>query len=144
MSVTQISSLLENETNQIANFSNIAAVLKENHAFFWVGFYMAEDKELVLGPFQGPVACTRIKYGKGVCGTSWMKKQLLNVQDVHKFPGHIACNEKSKSEIVLPVVDKSGKVLAVLDIDSEHIKNFDQTDEKFLSEICDIITRIHG
>lgn len=144
LSVNQINSLLEGEGNLIANFSNVSAVLKQNHDFFWVGFYLVENNDLVLGPFQGPVACTRIKYGKGVCGKCLAEKRVINVPDVHQFPGHIACSEKSLSEIVLPIINKEGNVIAILDVDSEKLTNFDDIDEKYLSEVVNILAETHG
>src|SRR5205085_9010530 len=119
--------LVEGEPDLIANLANIMAALKHGMNFFWVGIYFVKDKELVLGPFQGPVACVRIGFGKGVCGTSWQKAETLIVPDVDKFPGHIACSTESKSEIVVPVF-KNGKVTAVLDVDSNELSDFDSTD----------------
>jgi len=136
--IPQIKSLLAYETDLIANLGNIAAALKEQFGWLWVGFYLIKNEELVLGPFQGPVACTRIKKGKGVCGSSWERKQTLIVPDVEQFPGHIACSSRSKSEIVVPVI-RDGKVLAVLDADSENLNEFDETDQKFLEEIVSFI-----
>jgi L-methionine (R)-S-oxide reductase len=141
--IPQIKALVEGETDYIANLSNIIAALKFGMEFFWVGVYFvkktAEKEELVLGPFQGPVACTRIGYGKGVCGKSWELKETIIVEDVEKFPGHIACSSLSKSEIVLPAVDKHGKVTLVLDVDSEHLATFDETDKEYLEQIMEII-----
>lgn len=136
--IPQIDSLLSGETNLIANLANVAAALKEQFKWFWVGFYLVNKDELVLGPFQGPVACTRILKGKGVCGTSWAKAELLIVPNVDTFPGHIACSSVSRSEIVIPVI-KNQKVVAVLDADSEHLDHFDKTDAKFLQEILQLI-----
>jgi GAF domain-containing protein len=144
LSLVQIKGLIESEPNLIANLSNVSAVLKENLNFFWIGFYLVDKEELVLGPFQGPVACTRIPFGKGVCGLAWKKKTLMNVPDVHEFPGHISCNDKSRSEIVLPVLDSSGKVFCVLDIDSIELADFEQTDEVFLSRLIEILKEKHG
>jgi len=135
LSLKQIRSLLEGERNIIANFSNVSSVLKQNHDFLWVGFYIVENNELVLGPFQGPVACTRISFGKGVCGAAWAEKRTINVSDVHQYPNHITCSESSLSEIVLPVYNKEGNVFAVLDVDSEKLANFDDIDEKYLSQV---------
>ena len=115
--IPQISSLLSGETDEIANMANVCAALKEQFDFFWVGFYMVKDNELVLGPFQGPVACTRIQKGKGVCGSSWDQEKILIVPDVDAFPGHIACSSVSKSEIVIPI-NRNGRVIGVLDVDS--------------------------
>ncbi|WP_160069325.1 GAF domain-containing protein [Sphingobacterium bovisgrunnientis] len=136
--VPQIKGLLTGETDLIANLANISAALKEQFNFFWVGFYLIKDNELVLGPFQGPVACTRIAYNRGVCGTAWAKEETLIVPDVEEFPGHIACSSLSKSEIVLPLyVDN--KLVGVLDVDSEHINHFTAVDEKYLKEILSLI-----
>jgi len=136
--VPQIKGLLTGETDLIANLANISAALKEQFNFFWVGFYLIKDNELVLGPFQGPVACTRIAYNRGVCGTAWAKEETLIVPDVEEFPGHIACSSLSKSEIVLPFyVDN--KLVGVLDVDSEHINHFTAVDEKYLKEILSLI-----
>ena len=134
----QIYSLISGETDLIANLANVAAALKEAFEFFWVGFYIVKENQLVLGPFQGPIACTRISYGKGVCGTSWKESRSIIVDDVNKFPGHIACSSLSQSEIVLPLV-KNNQVVAILDIDSEHLNNFDEIDQKYLSEIVENI-----
>lgn len=141
---SQISALLGDEDNLISNLSNTAAVLKENLGFFWIGFYLKEGNELVLGPFQGPVACTRIAFGRGVCGAAWKNLEMINVPDVHKFPGHIACNEKSRSEIVLPILRKNGDLLAVLDLDSTVSADFNETDEKWLKKISSLIEEKHG
>ena len=134
----QIESLLIGETDLVANLANIAAALKEQFAFFWVGFYLVKNDELVLGPFQGPVACTRIKKGRGVCGTSWNLGESLIVPDVEQFPGHIACSSLSKSEIVLPL-KKNGQVVGILDVDSEKLNHFDKTDEYYLQLIVNLI-----
>lgn len=134
----QIRSLVNNESDLIANMANVAAALKEVFGFFWVGFYLVKDDELVLGPFQGPIACTRIKYGKGVCGTAWKEAKTIIVEDVDKFPGHIACSSLSKSEVVVPLF--SGKeVVAVLDVDSDSYSEFDTIDANYLNEICSYI-----
>jgi GAF domain-containing protein len=134
----QILGLLEGEPDLVANLSNVAAALKEQFGWLWVGFYLVKpgkkEPELVLGPFQGPVACTRIRYGKGVCGSSWEQAKTLIVPDVEKFPGHIACSSLSRSEIVVPVI-RNGKVVAVLDADSADPGQFDITDQQFLEEI---------
>jgi L-methionine (R)-S-oxide reductase len=137
--IPQIEGLLYGENDLVANLANISAALKEQFAFFWVGFYWVKHEELVLGPFQGPVACTRIKKGKGVCGASWEQAKILIVPNVEKFPGHIACSSLSKSEIVLPLI-RNGKVLGVLDVDSEHLDHFDETDAIYLQQIIDLIT----
>jgi GAF domain-containing protein len=136
--LSQIASLLEGESNLIANLANVSAVLHGNLDFFWTGFYLVSGKELVLGPFQGPVACTRIAHGRGVCGSAWASAQTLVVPDVHTFPGHIACNAASQSEIVVPVI-KDGQVRLVLDVDSERLDNFGAVDERYLEEVADLI-----
>lgn len=132
--VPQIKALTEGETDFIANLANISAALKEQFGFFWVGFYLVKGNELVLGPFQGPVACTRIAFGKGVCGAAWKEGKTLIVPDVAAFPGHIACSSLSRSEIVVPFFRGNG-VAGVLDVDSEHLNFFDETDRKYLEEI---------
>jgi GAF domain-containing protein len=134
----QIQGLLSGEPNLIANLANIAAALKEQFNWFWVGFYWIIEDELVLGPFQGPVACTRIKKGRGVCGTAWEKEATIIVDDVEKFPGHIACSSLSKSEIVIPVF-KDGKIMGVLDVDSSDLAQFDALDQDFLEKIVALI-----
>jgi GAF domain-containing protein len=134
----QIKGLLEGEDDLVANLANICAALKEQFGFFWIGFYLIKNGELVLGPFQGPVACTRIKKGRGVCGASWERNEILVVPDVEKFPGHIACSSISKSEIVLPI-RKNNEVLGVLDVDSEMLNHFDQTDATYLEKIIEFI-----
>lgn len=135
----QIRALLEGETDLVANLANVAASLKEQFGWLWVGFYIVKNDELVLGPFQGPVACTRIKKGRGVCGTSWAKAETLIVPDVEKFPGHIACSSLSKSEIVVPVI-RHNEVVAVLDADSAQLNQFDDTDHHFLQKIISLIS----
>lgn len=134
----QIQGLLSGETNLIANLANIAAALKEQFNWLWVGFYWVEKDELVLGPFQGPVACTRIKKGRGVCGTTWEKEATIIVDDVEKFPGHIACSSSSKSEIVIPVF-KQCKIVGVLDVDSSELAQFDTIDQFYLEQIVAMI-----
>ena len=134
----QIKGLLEGETDLIANLANIAGALKEQFGWLWVGFYIVREEELVLGPFQGPVACTRIRYGRGVCGTSWKEATTLIVPDVEKFPGHIACSSLSKSEIVVPVI-RDKKVKAVLDVDSTALNEFDTVDQQYLEAIIELI-----
>jgi GAF domain-containing protein len=134
----QIKGLLEGEPDLVANLANIAAALKEQFRWLWVGFYLVKKEELVLGPFQGPVACTRIRKGRGVCGTSWEKATSIIVPDVEKFPGHIACSSLSKSEIVVPLFS-DGKVTGILDADSEHLDHFDDTDKKYLEEIVKLV-----
>jgi L-methionine (R)-S-oxide reductase len=136
--VPQIRALLTGESDVIANLANIAAALKEQFGWLWVGFYLVKEEELVLGPFQGPVACTRIRKGKGVCGKAWADASPVIVQDVELFPGHIACSSASRSEIVLPVF-KNGEVAAVLDADSADLAEFDQVDEKYLTEIISLL-----
>lgn len=131
----QIKSLLEGETDEIANMANVSACLKDTFNFWWVGFYRVIDNELVLGPFQGPLACTRIRKGKGVCGTAWQEAKTQIVPDVDAFPGHIACSSLTRSEIVVPIINK-GVVKAVLDIDSERLNTFDAIDQRFLEEIA--------
>ena len=130
----QLKALTEGETDVIANMANIAAALKEVFNFWWVGFYIVRNDELVLGPFQGPVACTRIAFGRGVCGTAWKETRTIVVPDVEQFPGHIACSSLSKSEIVVPLF-RDGQVWAVLDIDSEQLNSFDETDALWLEKI---------
>jgi L-methionine (R)-S-oxide reductase len=134
----QVKGLLEGETDLVANLANVAAALKEQFGWLWVGFYLVKGDELVLGPFQGPVACTRIKKGRGVCGSSWAKGETLIVPDVEKFPGHIACSSLSRSEIVLPLF-KEGQVMGVLDVDSKDLSTFDETDKNYLEQIIQII-----
>ena len=134
----QIKALVEGETDLVANLANVAAALKEVFNFFWVGFYIVKNNQLVLGPFQGPIACTRIAYGKGVCGTSWKDKRAIIVDDVNQFPGHIACSSLSQSEIVIPIV-RDNKVVAVLDVDSDKLSEFDAIDQKYLSEIVEYL-----
>jgi GAF domain-containing protein len=132
--IPQIKGLLEGEPDLVANLANTAAALKEQFGWFWVGFYLVKEDELVLGPFQGPVACTRIRKGRGVCGSSWEQAKTLIVPDVEKFPGHIACSSLSKSEIVVPLFVK-GVVVGVLDVDSSELDQFDQTDANYLEQI---------
>lgn len=136
--IPQIKALIEDEPDLVANLANVVAALKEQFGWFWVGFYLVKEDELVLGPFQGPVACTRIRYGKGVCGSSWEQQQTLIVPDVEQFPGHIACSSLSKSEIVVPVI-RAGKVIGVLDVDSAELDQFDTTDQQYLEEIVSVI-----
>lgn len=137
----QIKSLVGSETNSVANLSNIAAALKQTFGFFWVGFYLVEGKTLVLGPFQGPIACTRISKGKGVCGTAWSQKKTQLVPDVDKFLGHIACSSDAKSEIVIPIL-KENEVIAVLDVDSDQLNDFDATDKKYLNQLCEWLSGV--
>lgn len=138
----QIEALLQAETDLVANLANVAAVLKEAFGFFWVGFYEVKAGVLVLGPFQGPLACTRIPLGKGVCGTAWAEKRTQLVPDVDAFPGHIACSSASRSEIVVPVFGKDGEVRLVLDVDSDQLNDFDANDQRYLEELSQLITRL--
>ena len=133
--IPQIKALLSDENDAISNMANVCAALKFGMSFFWVGFYLVKENQLVLGPFQGPVACTRIDFGKGVCGSAWQKKQVIIVPDVEQFSGHISCNSLSKSEIVIPLIDSNKKVIGVLDVDSDKLNNFDKIDERYLIEI---------
>ena len=137
--IPQIKALVMGEEDVVANLSNIMSALKYGMGFFWVGCYIVKDGELVLGPFQGPVACTRIGKGKGVCGASWERNEVIIVPDVNEFPGHIACSSESVSEIVLPVRDKNGEVAMIIDVDSNVAGDFDETDEKYLSEVVTLI-----
>ncbi len=136
--IPQIESLVAGEPDLIANLSNITAALKQTLNFFWVGFYLVKENQLVLGPFQGPIACTRINFGKGVCGASWKEKKTILVANVDEFPGHIACSSASKSEIVLPAF-KNNEVALVLDVDSDVLNDFDETDRIALSKVMRII-----
>ena len=139
--IPQIESLVADEKDFIANLSNIAAALKQGMGFFWVGFYIVKEDQLVLGPFQGPIACTRIQFGKGVCGASWKEKKTILVPDVDAFPGHIACSSASRSEIVLPALNH-GEVALVLDVDSDKLNDFDETDQRQLEKVIKIIERL--
>lgn len=134
--IPQIKALIEGEVDLVANLANVSAALKEAFDFFWVGFYLVKGDELVLGPFQGPVACTRIRKGKGVCGTSWERSETIVVPDVDAFPGHIACSSLSRSEIVVPLI-KHGSVVGVLDVDSNTLNSFDDTDSEYLQTLCE-------
>jgi L-methionine (R)-S-oxide reductase len=143
--IPQIKALLEGEPDLVANLGNVSAALKEQFGWLWVGFYLVKldsknsaETELVLGPFQGPVACTRIKKGRGVCGAAWQNAETLIVPDVEKFPGHIACSSLSRSEIVLPLL-KNGEVIGVLDVDAAELDQFDETDKKYLEEIISLV-----
>lgn len=138
--IPQIEALTSGEPDLIANLSNITAALRQTMNFFWVGFYIVKNNELVLGPFQGPIACTRISFGKGVCGACWKEKETIIVPNVDEFPGHIACSSDSKSEIVLPAL-KNGEVALVLDVDSDRLNDFDETDKKYLSRVMNIIEK---
>ena len=134
----QVKGLLEGETYLVANLANVTAALKEQFNWLWVGFYIVKNNELVLAPFQGPVACTRIKKGRGVCGSSWQQRKTLIVPDVEQFPGHIACSSLSKSEIVIPII-RNDDVLGVLDVDSSELNTFDETDQYYLEQIIGLI-----
>ena len=134
----QIAALVEGESDTIANMANIAAMIHHTFSFWWTGFYRVSGEELVLGPFQGPLACSRIAYGRGVCGTAWKQQQTQVVPDVELFPGHIACSSLSRSEIVVPVW-RNSEIVAVLDIDSEHISTFDTTDQEWLEKIVQLL-----
>ena len=136
----QLESLLGGETDEIANMANTAALIHETFGFWWTGFYIVKDGQLVLGPFQGPVACTRIPYGKGVCGTAWEQGGSIVVPDVELFPGHIACSSLSRSEIVVPII-RNGEVVAVLDIDSKELACFDETDRIWLEKIATLLIK---
>ena len=135
----QLAALVGSETDEVANMANLSAALKQAFGFFWVGFYRVVGEELVLGPFQGPVACTRIRRGKGVCGTAWAEGRTIVVEDVEQFPGHIACSSESKSEIVVPVV-REGQIVGVLDIDSDCLRTFDAIDASRLEEIIRLLS----
>lgn len=137
----QIKALVEGESDSVANMANVCAALKEAFGFFWVGFYMVKEEQLVLGPFQGPIACTRIQFGKGVCGSAWEQGKTLIVPDVDAFPGHIACSSLSKSEIVVPLIQNNG-VIGVLDVDSDLLNDFDEVDESSLNELCSWLASI--
>jgi L-methionine (R)-S-oxide reductase len=139
--IPQIKGLLDGETDLVANLANVAAALKEQFNWLWVGFYLVKNDQLVLGPFQGPIACTRIKKGRGVCGSSWQQQRTLIVPDVEKFPGHIACSSASRSEIVVPVY-QNNEVMAVLDADSKELNTFDTTDQFFLEQIVGMLSFI--
>lgn len=136
--IPQIASLVEGEKDVVANLSNVVAALRQAMGFFWVGFYLVKEDQLVLGPFQGPIACTRINFGKGVCGTSWKEKRTILVPDVEQFPGHIACSSDSKSEIVLPAF-KNNDVALVLDVDSDKLDDFDEIDALYLEKVMRIV-----
>lgn len=137
--VPQIKALTDGENDLTANLANISAALKEAFGFFWVGFYLKKENQLVLGPFQGPIACTRINFNKGVCGHCYTTKEVVIVPDVEAFPGHIACSSASKSEIVLPALDKNGEVFLVLDVDSDQLNDFSEIDAEGLSKIMKIV-----
>ena len=139
--LSQVKAMVKDETDPIANMANVAALIQEAFHFWWTGFYRVIDNQLVLGPFQGPVACTRIGFGKGVCGTAWKEKRTIVVEDVEQFPGHIACSSESKSEIVVPLL-KNGEVIGVLDIDSEHLATFDAIDKEWLEKIAEVVSSV--
>jgi L-methionine (R)-S-oxide reductase len=139
----QIEALLAGESDLVANLANVAAALKQTFNFFWVGFYLVKGNELVLGPFQGPIACTRIALGKGVCGSAWKEKRTFVVPNVDEFPGHIACSSDSKSEIVLPLF-QDGVVTAVLDVDSDQLDDFDAVDDKYLNKLLRVVERAYS
>ena len=139
--LAQVKAMVKDESDPVANLANVAALIQEAFHFWWTGFYRVIDNQLVLGPFQGPVACTRIGFGKGVCGTSWKERKTLVVEDVEQFPGHIACSSESKSEIVVPLI-KQGEVIGVLDIDSERLATFDQTDKEWLEQIAEVAAKV--
>ena len=136
---SQIRSLIEGETDAVAVMSNVAAAIHQTMGFWWTGFYRVAGEELVLGPFQGPVACMHIPFGRGVCGTAWKRAETVVVPDVEQFPGHIACSSESRSEIVVPVFGHDNMVVAVLDIDSRELNTFDETDRQYLEEICQML-----
>ena len=146
--VEQIKALIEGESDAVAVMANVAAVIHEAMGFWWTGFYRvvpkadADANELVLGPFQGPVACMHIAFGRGVCGTAWQRRETIVVPDVEQFPGHIACSSLSRSEIVVPVISEAGEVLAVLDIDSKELATFDEVDRQYLEAVCSMIAPI--
>lgn len=137
----QIEALVHGEEDLVANLSNIVAALRQSFGFFWVGFYLVKGKQLVLGPFQGPIACTRIDFGKGVCGASWKEKKTIIVPDVDQFPGHIACSSDAKSEIVIPVM-RDGEVVMVLDVDSDRLDDFDSADEEGLGRLARVVEKL--
>jgi GAF domain-containing protein len=137
--IPQLTALLHGESDRVANMANMCAALKYGMNFFWVGFYLVQNEELVLGPFQGPVACTRIKKGKGVCGAAWQQAATIIVEDVEKFPGHIACSALSKSEIVLPLFNRAREVVGVLDVDSDELNSFDAIDKKYLEQLVAVL-----
>ena len=139
--LAQVKAMVKDESDAVANMANVAALIQEAFHFWWTGFYRVIDEQLVLGPFQGPVACTRIGFGKGVCGTSWKEKKTYVVDDVEQFPGHIACSSESRSEIVVPLF-KGDEVIGVLDIDSEKLATFDAVDKEWLEQIADVVSTV--
>ena len=138
----QIAALIEGEMDAVAVMANVSAAIHGTMGFWWTGFYRVTDGELLLGPFQGSVACMHIGFGRGVCGTAWKEQRTIIVPDVEQFPGHIACSSESRSEIVVPVFSKEGEVVAVLDIDSRELATFDETDRKYLEEICQLLSNL--
>ena len=139
--LAQVKAMVKDESDPVANMANVAALIQEAFHFWWTGFYRVIGEQWVLGPFQGPVACTRIGFGKGVCGTSWKERKTLVVEDVEQFPGHIACSSESRSEIVVPLL-KQSEVIGVLDIDSERLATFDDTDKEWLEQIAEVISSV--
>ena len=139
--LSQVKAMVKDETDPVANMANVAALIQETFHFWWTGFYRVIGEQLVLGPFQGPVACTRIGFGKGVCGTAWKERKSIVVEDVEQFPGHIACSSESKSEIVVPLL-KNSEVIGVLDIDSEHLATFDAVDREWLEQIAEVVSGV--
>ena len=139
--LAQVKAMVKDESDAVANMANVTALIQEAFHFWWTGFYRVVGEQLVLGPFQGPVACTRIGFGKGVCGTSWKERKTLVVEDVEQFPGHIACSSESRSEIVVPII-KQGEVIGVLDIDSEKLATFDATDQRWLEQIAAVVAAV--
>ncbi len=139
--LAQVKAMVKSESDPVANMANVAALIQETFHFWWTGFYRVIGEQLVLGPFQGPVACTRIGFGKGVCGTAWKEERTIVVKDVEQFPGHIACSSESKSEIVVPLL-KDGEVIGVLDIDSERLATFDEIDKEWLEQIAEVVTGV--
>ncbi|GAB3502774.1 GAF domain-containing protein [Spirosoma knui] len=139
----QIAALVEGESDLIANLANITAALKEAFGFFWVGFYLKKENQLVLGPFQGPIACTRIAFDKGVCGAAYTRQETILVPDVEQFPGHIACSSASKSEVVVPVFNQAGEVVMVLDVDSDQLDDFSQVDVEGLEQVANLISTVY-
>ena len=139
--LAQVKAMVKDESDPVANMANVAALIHETFHFWWTGFYRVIGEQLVLGPFQGPVACTRIGFGKGVCGTAWKERNSIVVEDVEQFPGHIACSSESKSEIVVPLL-KNSEVIGVLDIDSEHLATFDTIDREWLEQIAEVVSGV--
>ena len=140
----QVESLIEGETNKVGVLANVTAAIHDTMGFFWVGFYLVDGNELILGPFQGSVACFHIPYNKGVCGTAWARRETVVVEDVETFPGHIACSSLSRSEIVVPVFNQNNEVTAVLDIDSTDLATFDETDQRYLEQLCKLLSVVEN